>query len=78
MKEQKPPEKGRFYSFRAACRGAVGSKQKGISSSAELDLRLCLKNPRTFEKVRSKLFHSCCLLFFNKIKHLSNFADGEY
>ena len=29
--------------------------QGGVSRSAERDLRLCLKKPRTFEKVRSKL-----------------------
>ena len=31
------------------------SKRSSVLRSADGDLRLCLKNPRTFEKVRSKL-----------------------
>ena len=36
-------------------RGAARLERKGVSRSAERDLRRCLKNSRTFEKVRSKL-----------------------
>jgi len=55
VKERKPPASERFYSFQAVGRGAARLKRGRISRSTERDLRLCLKNSRTFEKVRSKL-----------------------
>ena len=42
----KTSRKGRFYSFQTVGRGAACLKRKGVSPSAEGDLRLCLKNSR--------------------------------
>ena len=46
----KTSRKGRFYSFQAVGRGAARLKRKGVSPSAEGDLRLRLKNLQPFEK----------------------------
>ena len=56
VKERKPPAKGRFYSFQTVGRGAACLKRKGVSTSAEVDLRLCLKNPQTLKSLIKLLF----------------------
>ena len=46
----KTSRKGRFYSFQAVGGGAARLERKGVSPSAEGDLRLRLKNLQPFEK----------------------------
>jgi len=87
VKERKPPARGGFTPSKRvvpfdALRqiGAARLKRKGVSPSADGDLRLCLKNSRTFEKVRSKL--SAVVDFyldenFRLRKFTFNFAAGE-
>ena len=46
VKERNPPAHGRIYSFRNVGGAPPFRSTRGISPSAESDLRLCLKNPR--------------------------------
>ena len=51
VKERNPSLKERIDSFRTACGAQSVQSAEGVSTSAEVDLRLRLKKPQTFEKV---------------------------
>ena len=51
MKERNPPARGGFTPSKMSAGRRHFEAQRIVSRSSERDLRLCLKDPQTFEKV---------------------------